>query len=737
MAADERTLSDDGVRAPYVPIRAGKYRITGKVGQGGMGVVYRAMDDDLGRAVALKFIPSHLADNPTSEQRFLREARAASALDHPNIGTIFGVEETEDHRRFIVMAYYEGQNLGERMGNRSNPLGAEDAIRIGIQIARGLDAAHARGVIHRDIKPSNILLAESGLVKIVDFGLASMGDSEHLTQTGARLGTPAYMSPEQALGNPLDHRSDIWSLGVVLCEMVTRQRAFESDSVPAILFKVVHGELPNLGALDPALRSILEKALQREPSERFQTMGELLAALEMLDMKAVKASASKAPSAVGGIRSAVTARVSAWPPRGRMRVGLVAAAIAILFVLTLLFRDRIFSGDSAPKTSATLATTPYDKYLRGMELAKRWDKDGNLDQAVGLFTEVTQQDPDFALAWARLADVQRIRYVLTRNKAWLEEATKNANEAARRNAGLSPVQVVLGRLQATQGNIDVALASFEHALRIDANDADAHTAIARHYEELGRLKDADASYERAIALDPENAGNRDSYANYLFRQNRYDEAIRQWQVVVRSMPDNAVAHINLGSALSQEGKVAEAIAMFEKAIALNPNYMAYSNRGTAYFRAGRYQDAASSFERALKLDDSDSMVWGNLAAAYWYVPGRENEARQTFQRAVEMAEAARKRSPRDAYVHSDLATYYAKLKQPDLAKQRLQTALALAPDSPEICIVAAEVKETLGDRAGAIEAARRAVELGFPRQRLQRIRELSELLKDPGMKSDQ
>src|SRR5262249_3297911 len=160
--------------------RAGKYRIVDRVGQGGMGVVYRAVDDDLGRTVALKFIPPELIDQSSAEQRFLREARAASALDHVNIGTIFGVEETDDPRRFIVMAFYEGQNLSQRIKDQANPLAPDEAISIATQVARGLAAAHALGVIHRDIKPSNILLTTQGVAKIVDFGLANMANVEQL-----------------------------------------------------------------------------------------------------------------------------------------------------------------------------------------------------------------------------------------------------------------------------------------------------------------------------------------------------------------------------------------------------------------------------------------------------------------------------------------------------------------------------------------------------------------------------
>ena len=209
------------------------YRIEGRLGQGGMGVVYRATDLRLLRTVALKFIPDDISHDPDARERFLREARAASALDHVNVGTIFGVEEVPDGRLFIAMAYYEGETLGRLIAR--GPLGTDEATDILRQVAAGLQEAHGRGIIHRDIKPSNIMLTRQGVAKIVDFGLASVSGAARLTVTGSQMGTPHYMSPEQALGQTVDHRSDLWSLGVVLHEMLTGQSPNQATSTPAIL----------------------------------------------------------------------------------------------------------------------------------------------------------------------------------------------------------------------------------------------------------------------------------------------------------------------------------------------------------------------------------------------------------------------------------------------------------------------------------------------------------------------
>jgi eukaryotic-like serine/threonine-protein kinase len=189
------------------------YQVVAKLGAGGMGVVYKAVDVNLDRPVALKFLPPH-AGGGKEKERLLQEARAASALDHINIGTIFGIEETADEQLFIVMAYYEGETLLERI--RRGPMSPANAVDIVRQAAQGLQQAHARGIIHRDIKPSNILLTPQGVVKIVDFGLARAIQSASATLSTEISGSAAYMSPEQALGKPLDQRTDLWSLGVVL-----------------------------------------------------------------------------------------------------------------------------------------------------------------------------------------------------------------------------------------------------------------------------------------------------------------------------------------------------------------------------------------------------------------------------------------------------------------------------------------------------------------------------------------
>jgi serine/threonine protein kinase len=257
------------------------YRVLAKIGEGGMGVVYRAEDTRLKRTVALKFLRPELLGDRREKERFIREAQAAAALDHPNICAVHEIEEAGG-RTFIVMHFIEGRSLAERV--RSGPLPVEESVSIAVQIAEGLQEAHEHGIVHRDIKPGNIMLTQKGSVRITDFGLARLASAAGISMTNRPMGTMRYMSPEQVKGEHVDGRTDIWSLGVLLYRLVTGTEPFSGDYDAAILYTIVHDEPARPSSVNQsvpqALDGIIKRMLEKKPEQRYASMAEVAADLK-------------------------------------------------------------------------------------------------------------------------------------------------------------------------------------------------------------------------------------------------------------------------------------------------------------------------------------------------------------------------------------------------------------------------------------------------------------------------
>jgi serine/threonine protein kinase len=295
------------------------YKILEKLGSGGMGDVYKAEDTKLQRIVALKFLPPELTRDERAQKRFVHEARTASALDHPNIGTIYEIGES-DGNFFIAMAYYEGATLKDKIESGKDGLDIAEAVDITIRITRGLAAAHKKDIIHRDIKPANILMTGAGEVKLIDFGLAKLKDHTMLTKTGTTMGTIAYMSPEQFTGGVVDHRSDIWSLGVLLYEMLTGEQPFKGDYEQAIVYSILNEQPEFITKIRKdvpvQIERILEKAMARNPAKRFQSMEEMLNELN---------------NAAGEIRQGQSKKSSPFK-LGRRQRKIAFRALAVVFI---------------------------------------------------------------------------------------------------------------------------------------------------------------------------------------------------------------------------------------------------------------------------------------------------------------------------------------------------------------------------------------------------------------------
>ncbi|HVP35980.1 MAG TPA: serine/threonine-protein kinase, partial [Terriglobales bacterium] len=318
------------------------YKILDKLGEGGMGVVYKAQDTKLQRMVALKFLPPHVAENPEEKNRFMQEARAASALSHPNITTIYGIEESPEGL-FISMEFVDGHTL-RKVAEKESP-SIKRILELAIQICEGLNAAHRKGIVHRDIKSDNIMVTQDGQVKIMDFGLARLEGEEHLTETGSTLGTAAYMSPEQAQGEEIDQRSDIFSFGVVLYELLTGKLPFRGEHIPAIIYSILNENPEPVSRyksnVPDGLQRIVDKALSKDRKERYQHVDDLLA-----DMRHEKKNLDYAKTTTQISSTAVI-------PKHRSRLLPFIIPTSVIFILALLFLVfKPFKFEIAPEEKA-------------------------------------------------------------------------------------------------------------------------------------------------------------------------------------------------------------------------------------------------------------------------------------------------------------------------------------------------------------------------------------------------
>ena len=366
-----------------------QYKIIKEIGHGGMGNVYLAEDTKLNRFVALKFLSPELTRDSEAKKRFLREARAASSLDHPNICTIHEINETKDGQLFLCMAYYEGESLKDKINH--GPVKPEDAIDLILQVCRGLKSAHNKGLIHRDIKPANILITKDGITKIIDFGLAKLSGQAKITKDHTTIGTLAYLSPEQASGKEVNNRTDIWAVGVILYEMLTGQLPFKGEADQVMIYSILHEDFASPASINPSVPSELEKiidiCLQKEPANRYQNIENLEKDLKKLkDEKVTEDDSGKSRKRVTHISKST-------------KVGVVLLAILVSLISYLIIRQNMQKVATGRK-SIPIAVIGF-KNLTGI------DAYDYLQEAIPnlLITNLEQSPFLYITTWERMYDL--------------------------------------------------------------------------------------------------------------------------------------------------------------------------------------------------------------------------------------------------------------------------------------------------------------------------------------------
>ena len=491
--------------ADPVPERVGPYVVTGELGQGGMGTVYRAHDPRLRRDVALKFYPRALRNDDAGRARFVAEARAASALDHPHLCTIYDVGALPDGRMYLAMSYCPRGTLADRL--EAGPLPVDEAVRIAAEIADGLAGAHAAGIIHRDVKPRNIAFGERGEARLLDFGVALLTDGAALDGADT-AGTPAYMSPEQVRGGPIDARADLWALGVVLFEMLTGRRPFEGESRSDVLRRILLDGAPDLARaaphVPPAVVRVVRRALRKDRDDRWRSAIKMKAALE----RAI----APARTRRAGWRSAATVAVM-------LAVG-GAAAIAARPLAT-----RVSPGQAS--------------YERARQHFLRFTR-AEYESAITYLRDALARDPRHAPAHALLArafvEVAQPQMSRAGQQHWLDSAGVHARQAIALAPRRGDGYAALALLVDVNGGRDSAEALYRRALAVDPRYGVAGFELARLLFAAKRYREGVHLLERAIVDDPHLPDGR-RYAAMFYRLiELHDEAWRHVRAGLAATP---------------------------------------------------------------------------------------------------------------------------------------------------------------------------------------------------------
>ncbi len=770
------------------------YKILEKIGVGGMGVVYKAEDTRLKRIVALKFLHEQFAADNTATARFFREARSASALNHQNIITIHEIDKFEG-KYFISMEFIEGKSVKDLVSGKA--LSVRRALDIAMQVAEALKNAHHKGVIHRDLKSDNIMLTPEGIVKIADFGLAKVKDSSAFTSQPSMMGTLPYISPEQLQGITADERTDIFSLGVVLYEMVTGTLPFWSEHAQAIMYSILNEEPDSVTKINQEipieLERVIRKALEKKRELRYQSIVELLADLRTVSEEletGARRSAPAVPSlavlyfenlsggkeddyfAAGMTEDIITdlskvdrikvlSRGDVLPYRGKtvgvketgrklnvdyMLEGSVRKSDSKLRITAQLIRvsdgfhvwaDRFdrelkdvfeVQAEVSQKVAQalqikltasqiqriekkpTLSIKAYDYYLRGRDYYWRLGKE-DLEFAMQMFEKALQVDPQYALAYAGLADVYVYKYdaYYDRSVQLLDRAEEAAKRALALDYDLPEAHRALGRVHKDKKNYKESISEFKKAIELKPDYFEAYRALGWIYDEMRDYDNAIAYAEKALQIRPLE---RESYVllgvAYLDKKE-YEQAIKIFTKGLEIAPDYGTAYYYVGNTYQKQGKFQQALEMYDKCVKAGGDVNVYLDMGWVHFLKGDVRKATASYKKCIELGCFEFLANYYLGLTN-ETQGNTKESQECYKLCLELSRKLLQDDPDNPYVHSTLGLVHTALGQKEEGIERGEHAVSLDPENGAILYELARIYALQNRPEKAIQALGKALD---------------------------
>jgi len=688
------------------------YKILEKLGGGGMGVVYKAQDTKLDRTVALKFLPQHLLADKETEQRFISEAKAASSFDHPNICTIHDIGKTDDDQLFIAMACYEGETIKKKL--EKGPIKIEEAIDVAVQIAEGLKKAHQKGIIHRDIKPANIFVTNDGFVKILDFGLAKTLNEPGVTKIGTTLGTVAYMSPEQAKGEQLDYRTDIWSFGVVLYEMLVGELPFKGDYEQAIIYSILNEE-PKLPTglradISQSVSKIIITALKKRPDDRYQEMKELISVL-----KGVTDSSKNNDPQLKRLAVLPFANISGDPQTDFLGFALADQVIgAIVYFKNLLVRPSS-SVRKFQNETFDLSTTGRElnvEYILTGNYLKMADRIRLNIELVELRTEkMIWREPievDFNNAF-ELQDIVAQKVVEGLN---VQFSQKERNRI-RKDVPNNPLAYEyylrsISYPSTTEGDL-LAIEMLNKSIQLDSSYAPAFSELGYHRQRYGNyglagaqeIGKAEEAYLRALSLNDELL-NAMWHLSILYTETaRTEKAVELARRMLMINPNNAQAHHSLGYVYRYAGMLEESEKEYDQALEIDPGNPRFRSAAMTYESFGKYEKALL----AINLDKGSSFALVSLARIFY----RQGDNKQS----IESWNKLLAQEPTGWFSFIGKAMKAVIKGEAETAKMALSELEQANPADSELWSIVAEAYGLLGDAGSSARALEEGVIRGY------------------------